>query len=145
VSEVRHRVGTWHERASRELQRCPSYYAADWEKLQTIAGDYDATVMWVGGYTVPMPQWLLVSVPSTRLDGALYSGFGGLNFASTPLEKGERVNYHIQAGAYQIKECVAEGLLTLEPRWAFLTNERAWEGGPRDWAELAALAKGVQA
>lgn len=135
-------IGTWHE-AEREIRHCPSYYAADHETLKTKAGDYPARLCFKGGYTKPMPEWLLVSVASTRIDGRLYSGFGGNNFASTELEAGADVAYHVQKNAYQIADCVKAGTLTLKPEFEWLASDNYIEAAPESWETLRALASEV--
>lgn len=135
-------IGTWHEPEAREFSHCPSYYAADHEKLRVIPGDYEARLMLVGGYTFPMPQWLLVGIKTTRLSGALYSGFGGVNFASRQLPVGEAVDYTIQTHSYQIAEAVAAGRLTLKPAFQWLANpdhRAVLDAAPRTWPEWGQL------
>lgn len=134
------KIGTWHEEG-REITRCPGYYAADSETLKTIPGDVDAFVDYVGGYNVPMPYWLVVSIPATRLRGTLYSGFGGVNFASTELKKGEAITYGMQGYRYHIKQWVAAGRLTLDERFSFLMDEKPWDRGLQTWDELKALVE----
>ena len=132
-------IGTWIE-TGRELTRCPSYYAADHETLRTVAGEYPARVMFVGGYNVPMPQWVLVKMAADRLNGRLYSGFGGNNFASTELPA-ERIEYSEQRGAYLIRELVASGKLRLAPAFAWMIEaEYPWQadGAPKTFAEVGA-------
>jgi hypothetical protein len=80
------------EEVARQQQRNPTYYAADWEILDIIPGLYDLYVEFVGGYLVPMPYWLHRRIDAIRVDGMLYSGFGGKIFSSTPLPKGEKVS-----------------------------------------------------
>lgn len=138
--EMTVRIGTWHEREARTVNRCPSYYAADHETLQTVPGDYPLNLRIVGGYTVPMPYWLLVSVPADRTDGRLYSGFGGVNFASTELPR-ERTTYTVQMYAYQLAELVAAGKVTVDAPFAGLVDDRIeWARGFDDYAAIRALA-----
>lgn len=118
-------IGTWHEKAERTISRCPSYYAADTETLRTHVGDYPARISLQGGYAIPMPYWLLVSIEATRVEGRLYSGFGGVNFASTDLPAGEVVTYGVQAYRHSIPELVAAGTLTLAPAFEFLNQGTA--------------------
>lgn len=134
------KIGTWHE-ASREITRCPSYYAADTETLVTEAGDYDANLTFEGGYTIPMPYWLLIGIDSVRKSGRLYNGFGGVNFSSTELPADEAVRYTIQTYKYMIPEMVASGRLTLDPAFEWLNCERPTDhpNAPKTWAEVAAL------
>lgn len=138
--EVTIEVGVWHERAARKIDRCPSYYAADHETLETKPGDYPVRIVFVGGYTVPMPQWMLIGIPSTRLDGRLYSGCGGVNYSSTELPKGEAVDYVSQWYAYSLKDCVARGDITLKPGFECLLAQKPWEAGNlRCWGDVRAL------
>lgn len=133
-------IGTWHE-VSREITRCPSYYAADTETLLTIPGDYPVVLTFEGGYTVPMPYWVLVGIPTTRISGRLYSGFGGVNFASTPLKEGEAVTYTIQTYAYLLGKLVEEGRVTLRPGFDWLLSEVPWrhDAAPHTWDAVRAL------
>lgn len=131
-------IGTWHEPAPREFTRCPSYYAADHETLRVQPGDYPAKVTFEGGYNIPMPYWLIVGVDCKRVSGRLYSGFGGVNYSSTELKPGEDVIHVIQAYAYQIKDMVKAGKLTLLPEYSWLTADPAWQhpNAPKTWAEV---------
>ena len=136
------RIGTWHEK-SREITRCPSYYAADHETLQTTAGDYPLELMFQNGYNIPMPYWLLVNIPSIRIDGALYSGFGGVNYARNELPKGESVLYHVQTYDYLLKDLVAKGTVTLNPGFEWLLLKRSEQfkdpRSPKTWEEVIAM------
>jgi len=135
-------VGTWHEREARDITHCPSYYAADSETLRTVPGEYPVRLTFEGGYLVPMPYWLLIGINTTRVDGRLYSGFGGLNVSSTELPKGEAVRHTIQTYAYNVANLVARGDLTLAPGFEWLLEERAqWEaaGAPKTWDDVGAL------
>lgn len=135
-------IGTWHAE-QKEITHCPSYYAADTETLQLKAGDYPARIKFQGGFTVPMPQWLLVSIPSVRVRGRLYSGFGGVNYAHTELKAGEAVDYNVQLDCRSIKTCVENGALTLAPEWEWLASEIPWRhpDAPKTWDELKTRAK----
>jgi hypothetical protein len=134
-------IGTWHEAESRDIRRCPSYYAADFETLRTQPGDFELRLTFQGGYLVPMPQWLLVSIDAERIDGALYSGFGGLNFASTPLPVGERVVYHEQMYVYQLRNLVERDRVTLRPGFEWVLCDKPWEGlgAPQTWDAVRTL------
>lgn len=138
-------IGTWHERAPREFTRCPSYYAADTETLRVKPGEYLARITFEGGYTIPMPYWLLIGIDTERVEGRLYSGCGGLNFAVTELKAGEAVRYTIQQYRYQIREAVESGWLTLKPEFEWLNcgAERAcWDhsDAPKTWDDVRRLA-----
>ena len=108
-------IGYWVEKTARKITHCPSYYAADSETLETIPGRYPIRLTFEGGYDCPMPYWLVGSIDTTRIEGALYSGFGGVNFASTPLPVGVKVQYHIQAYDYQLGKMVESGNVELLP------------------------------
>lgn len=141
-------VGTWHEREARDITRCPSYYAADYETLRTMPGDYPVRVTFEGGYTIPMPYWVLVGINSTRVNGALFSGFGGNNFAKTDLPAGEAVTYSLQTYVHTIPDMVADGRLTLAPGFEWLNDKdhgRVIAAGPRTWDAVRALAGQVSA
>lgn len=134
------KVGVWRE-VERVIDRCPSYYAADHERLRTIAGEYDARLIFSGGYTVPMPQWLVVGIPGVRVSGALYSGCGGLNFAKRDLPAGEAVSFTVQTYPYHIPELVAAGRLVLLPGFEWLMSEHSWQhpDAPKDWNAVCAM------
>jgi hypothetical protein len=138
-------IGMWVERAPRELTYCPTYYAADHETVRTEPGTYPLTLMFIGGYTVPMPQWLLATIPAVRLAGALYSGFGGVNFAETPLRPGVRLDYHVQIGAYQLAQHVQAGSVVLRPEFTWLLTEHPTRDprAPKVWADLDPYASAV--
>jgi len=135
-------IGTWNETTSRDITHCPSYYAADFETLRTTPGAYELRLMFVGGYTVPMPYWLLCRIDATRIAGALYSGFGGNNFASRALPKDETVPYRLQTYSYELRKLVEDGRVTLRPGFDWLLAEKPWDapGAPQDWAAVSALA-----
>lgn len=80
------RIGAWHERETRSLTRCPGYYAADWEKHETIPGEYPLYVVFEGGFTRPMPCWICTGIASQVVAGQVFNGFGGLNFSSREIE-----------------------------------------------------------
>lgn len=113
-------VGHWIVGEGETVDRCPSYYAADHERLALTPGRYPVRLRFVGGYTIPMPYWLLVGIDATRVSGALYSGCGGRNFARTDLPAGEAVSYAVQAYAYQLADLVKAGRVELHAgcEWA---------------------------
>lgn len=114
-------IGTWHEREARKITFCPSYYAADWQTILTTPGDYPAHLSWnLMGFTCPMPEDMHVLLPAQTIAGELNSGFGGVNFASTDIEPGPTW-YGWTAYTYQIAKLVADGLVTLDPEWSWLT------------------------
>lgn len=138
-------IGTWLEPEARTIDRCPSYYAADTETLRIVPGKYPLRVTFETGYTVPMPYWLLATVDTVRESGRLYSGFGGVNFASTELAPGEPVRHTFQCYAYQLEELVAKGHVVVDPRFGWLVGgpgAAVWkrEGAPKSWADVDALA-----
>jgi hypothetical protein len=96
-----------------KVSRCPSYYAADHETLELQPGRYPITLLFATGYTCPMPYYLQATIDSKRVSGALYSGFGGVNFAKTELEIGEHVPYHYQSYNYELKNLLDAGRVEL--------------------------------
>lgn len=131
-------IGTFHQREAEQVRRCPSHYAADWEVLEREPGDYPVRITFEGGYLIPMPTWVLVGIPATRVDGATYSGFGGVNFASRELSKGERVTDTIQTYPFTLKGMIEAGKLTLKPEFAWLLEDHT--SGPRTWDEVRRLS-----
>lgn len=139
-------IGMWIESEAREISHCPSYYAADHETLAIKPGYYPARLIFQGGYNIPMPYWLMVTLESERIEGRLYSGFGGNNFASTELPKGEAVRHSLQMYQYQIREYVAAGKLILSSGFEWLNapeGEYSWQrpGAPKEWSEVAKMPK----
>jgi hypothetical protein len=115
-------IGTWIEKESRTDTRCPGYYAADYEKYTTEPGEYPAYLDFSAGYTIPMPQWLIVGVPCRVTEGRTYNGFGGLNFSSQAIEPYDS-KYIVQAYAYQIGHLVSTGKIRLDPCWEWLNQD----------------------
>lgn len=134
-------IGTWVEKETRKIERCPSYYAADHETLETIPGEYPLYVTFKGGYLVPMPDGVTCGIETVRVDGALYSGFGGVNFASTPLEKGVKVTYCVRLCPYTAKNMVKKGVITIDEGFEWLLTDKPWEhpSAPKNWEEVNAL------
>lgn len=130
-------IGKWIERESRDVTQCPSHYAADHETLRTKPAEYDARLRFEGGYTVPMPYWLLVTVEADRIDGRMYSGFGGRNFASEALPKEPRPLL-IQMYHYHIPQLVNDGRLRLNPGFEWLLTDTCWQhqDAPKTWADI---------
>ena len=112
-------IGHWVEKAPRKLSRCPGYYAADWEEHVTKPGRYPLVMVFVGGYTCPMPYWIVTGIDSEIVDGQTYSGFGGLNFASKEARKGPS-RYPVQTYGYLLPDMIKEGCVELLPgmEWA---------------------------
>lgn len=114
------KIGVWHENKPQEITQHTSY-AADYINHQTRIGDYDVMLDFIGGYLIPMPYWLLVTLDTDIIGGELFSGFGGVNFASTKV-KLEKSKYTLQMYDYYIPELVKEGKLTLSTKWEWLNN-----------------------
>lgn len=95
-------VGYWNEREPRRITRCPSYYAADTETIETTPGRYPINVEWKTGYTCPIAGDFLVRIPAVRIKGRLFSGFCGNNFASRELEPGVALDYFAHFYAFQL-------------------------------------------
>jgi hypothetical protein len=113
-------IGMWHEPEAREFtDHSPTYYAADWDQHRVVPGNYPVYLKFEGGYTIPMPYWTLVTIDTIRIDGARYSGFGGVNFACSTPELGPS-QYHIQGYRDMAKGCMEAGKMTLFPNrlWA---------------------------
>jgi hypothetical protein len=144
MSEPRIIIGHYVVTEPKEFQHCPSYYAADYEILRLVPGKYEMTVMFVGGYTCPMPYWLLASVDATRVEGALYSGFGGVNFSKTVLPAGESVQYGIQMNSHSLKNLIAEGRFEPLPERAEFVAALAEKGSEfartLTWDDVEAMA-----
>jgi hypothetical protein len=130
-------IGTWNETAPREITHCPSYYAADTETLAIRPGTYPVRVTFEGGYTVPMPYWLLVGIDTTRVSGRLFSGCGGVNYGATELPAGEAVRYVVQMHQYGLRKLVDAGRVTLAPGYEWLLGDKPWEDAdaPKDWTD----------
>lgn len=101
-----------------ELQRCPSYYAADWERLEVQPGQYVVSIIFETGYITPCPHYLHAQFKTIRQAGRLYSGFGGVNYSYNELTKGEEVPYSWHPYEYSLKSCVESGRTWLMPEWA---------------------------
>jgi len=133
-------IGTWNEAEARTITRCPSYYAADWETLETRPGQYPARVEFIGGFDCPMPYWLLTSIEADRVGGALYNGICGNNFSSQSLPC-EPVAYNVQMYSYEIPALVRSGKLTLAAGFEWLTEPHAWKhpAAPKTWDDVKAM------
>jgi hypothetical protein len=118
---MRIKIGTWQEKESRKLTEHTSY-AADHIEVETVPGVYDLFVDFVGGYLIPMPYWLLTSIPANVVGGGYYSGFGGVNFAFTPAKTGP-THHGVQLYAYQLKGAVEAGYAIVDPEWQWLVVE----------------------
>jgi hypothetical protein len=130
-------IGVIIEKESRELQNCPSYYAADYEIIKTKVGEYPLYLTFEGGYTVPMPYWLTAGIDGDRIDGALFSGCGGVNYHKTELAK-EPVKYTIQQHFYQLREMVKSGRVRLNPKYNYLLEDIPWrhKDAPKTWEDI---------
>lgn len=133
-------VGTYHEKG-RRIQRCPSYYAADYEVLDLVPGDYPLRLTFEGGYMVPMPYWILARIDALRVEGALFSGYGGVNFGRTDLPAGEAVTYGLQTYRYLVPQMVADGDVTLAPGFEWLLADMPWThaDAPKTWEAVSDL------
>lgn len=118
----------------REITRCPGYYAADWEKLQLKPGRYEIRVTVEGGYTCPMPYWLVAGIDARRVEGKTYSGFGGVNYSSRDLPV-EDVTYNFQTYAYHLQKLVDEGMVELLPGFELLAEDKIAFGKSLEWGK----------
>jgi hypothetical protein len=145
-------IGTWVEPEARVFTHCPSYYAADHETLRVKPGEYPVRVTFEGGYLIPMPYWLLIGLDTERVSGALYNGCGGVNYGSTELPAGEAVRHTLQLYAYNLRDpkpefatlgpgLVSSGKVKLDPRFAWLLEEKPWENpdAPKTWEDVRNL------
>lgn len=130
-------IGVFIENESRELQTCPSYYAADYEVIKTKAGEYPLYLTFECGYTVPMPYWLTVGIDGDRIDGALFSGFCGVNYHKTALEN-EPTKYRMQTYAYNLPEMVKSGRVRINPKYNYLLEDVPWrhKDAPKTWEDV---------
>jgi hypothetical protein len=115
------KIGKWHEAKSRDVTVHTSY-AADHIEHETVPGDYDLYCLFEGGYLIPMPYWLIARVDSKVVSGGMYSGFGGVNFAFTPADKGKSY-YSTQLYAYMLPELVKNGIAIVDEEWQFLVQD----------------------
>ncbi len=131
------RIGTWHEKATRDVVQCPSYYAADTETLRTAQGDYPISVGFQTGYSVPIPYWLFVAIDAEHISGRTYSGFGGNNFASRELPL-ESIPLRLQMYAYGLSDLVDSGKVTIDAEFEWLLSDRPWQhaDAPKTFAEI---------
>lgn len=114
-------IGEWIE-AARDVRQCPSYYAADWETLRTKAGRYPVSVRGYGSGEWngrDWPQSLSVKIDADRIAGTLYSGFAGLNFASSDLPL-EPKPLFVSPYAYALPELIDQGSIELSAEGAEL-------------------------
>ena len=130
-------IGHWVEKAPRELERCPGYYAADWEKHVTKPGRYPLVLIFVSGYMCPMPYWLVTAIDSEIVDGKTYSGFGGVNHSSKDATKGPS-HYTVQTYDYTLPQLFEKGCVELLPgmEWA-LDREK---GKALTWEQVREMA-----
>jgi len=113
------RIGTWHERESRELIEYHTSYAADWRKVRTTAGEYPAYLVWKMHDPKPWADWFTTSVPAEVIDGKEYNGIGGYNYSSSPVRLGP-ITFSIGFYAFVIRDAVAKGHVTLNEGWEWL-------------------------
>jgi hypothetical protein len=114
-------IGTYHERESREITHNHTSYAADWQTVKTVAGDYPVRLTFEGGYLCPMPYWLLVAIDAEITDGRTYSGFGGFNTGSREVVR-ESTKHRLQMYDYSLAKLLADGTVTLLPEFEFLAD-----------------------
>lgn len=115
------KIGTWHERVSRNVDRHPTSYAADWQTHQTKAGEYPVVLVFETGYLIPMPYWLMVGIGSRVVAGMTFSGFGGVNYSSSAIEPRDEPLV-LQMYAYSLPNLVRDGHITVDPAWAWLVT-----------------------
>jgi hypothetical protein len=134
-------IGDYIIQQPRVIRRCPSYYAADWERLELQPGRYPLSLVFVGGYMIPLPKWISARIPSVRVDGALYSGCAGNIFARHDLPKGEKVDYLLWSDCYLLPSMVQEGAVELFDGfdWAIRPVEHVAENH-WTWEEVKRLA-----
>ena len=101
-------IGEWVEPESRNVQRSPSTYAADWETLRTKPGRYPVKVISIDGRPWGPPYYLYICIDADRVAGRMYSGFAGNNFASRELPLHHKPLV-LQVYAYMLEELVNEG------------------------------------
>lgn len=107
-------IGEYIEVESRDVRRCPSYYAADWEVLRTKPGRYPLIATFDN--LCADPYYVGAKVDADRIEGKLYSGFGGLNFASTDLPPREQP-LHVQVYGYELSRMVESGRAVVSPEF----------------------------
>jgi len=134
-------IGSYLVAPGVEVSHCPSYYAADHERLALTPGRYALRLSFEGGYVHPMPYWLLCKIDAVRIDGALYSGFGGVNFAKRALPSGEAVPYYIQCYRYQLQDMVDAKLVELMPGYEWALESLEWARSTNlTWEQVRELA-----
>ena len=105
-------IGEWLEAESRDVNHSPSYYAADYEILRTKPGRYPVKLESIDAKPWGRPYYVAIRIDADRIDGRLYSGFGGLNFASRELPQ-EPKPLSFRRYAYELQELVAQGVVVL--------------------------------
>lgn len=120
------KIGIWRETESRRVYRTPGYYAADWEILETHPGHYDVYLLFSNGYTVPMPQSLHITIAAQRVDGRVYSGFGGLNHSSQALPPMFKPLI-MRPYSYTLADYVRQGKILLYDRFTELAEGESRE------------------
>jgi hypothetical protein len=141
-------IGWWVVRDGETVQRCPSYYAADYEVLRLKPGRYPLRLVFETGYLHPMPYWLTAGVDAERVEGALFNGCGGNNFGCVKLQSGESVRYGVQVYAYSVEtggleESGRVEFLPERAEWARALTRHVTRPGWLDgltWDELRAMA-----
>lgn len=85
-----------------EITHNHTYYAADHRTIRLTPGRYVVSMICEGGYTIPMPYWLVYGIDCEELENCCYSSFAGNNFAvDRRVNTGPSV-YTVQQYAYQI-------------------------------------------
>jgi hypothetical protein len=84
-----------------------------------------------------MPYRLTTGIDANRIDGRLYSGYAGYNFASTELAKAS-TKLRLQLYSYHLGHLVETGQVTLDARREWLLTDKPWthDDAPRTWDEV---------
>lgn len=135
------KIGTWHEKESRDVVQHTSY-AADAIDIRTRPGDYDLNITFVAGYTIPMPMYLLAGIEAEVTGGGYYSGFGGVNHHFSPAKLGS-TKENVQMYMYQLADLIDSGKASVDPEWEWLIYDTPWQRdeAPKTWDELKEMAK----
>lgn len=123
----------WYVQEEQEVTQNPTTYAADWERVRLTPGRYP--MMLEFGRWSRWPQTLFVAVAGVRVDGAMYAGFAGVNYGSTPLKAGEPMKVYRTPYGYFLRQLVAEGKVILDAAWDDLLEY----GSPGEWACYAGV------
>lgn len=135
-------IGYWIEKAPRELEAHTSF-AADWITHRTRPGRYPVYMTFEGGYTVPMPYWVLCGIDSDVTAGKTYSALGGNIFASRDVKR-EPSKYHVQTYTGALAEMIDNGTLEVLPglEWVRTCHEDICNGTRKvTWDNVREMAK----